>query len=45
MTSSLKMTYKDTYCDRYKGFFFNVLHVCLNAYDPVYRLRVCYVYN
>ena len=29
----------------YKGFAFNVTHVFLNAYDPICRLRVCYVCN
>ena len=29
----------------YKGFAFNVTHVLLNAYDPICRLRVCYVCN
>ena len=29
----------------YKGFSFNVTHVFLNAYDPICRLRVCYVCN
>ena len=28
---------------KYKGFAFNVTHVLLNAYDPICRLRVCYV--
>ena len=29
----------------YKGFAFNVTHVFQNAYDPICRLRVCYVCN
>ena len=29
----------------YKGFAFNVTHVLLDAYDPICRLRVCYVCN
>ena len=29
----------------YKGFAFNITHVFLNAYDPICRLRVCYVCN
>ena len=28
-----------------KGFASNVTHVLLNAYDPICRLRVCYVFN
>ena len=29
----------------YKGVAFNVTHVLLNAYDPICRLKVCYVCN
>ena len=29
----------------YKGFAFNVTHVFLNTYDPICRLRICYVCN